>query len=126
MFLRCLLMRRWWSIPVVVLSRMALRTHEMQPARHERHDAPLRTLRPGEVFAVVAFWAFLALLTAAGRLLDPRTPLDATFSRGLVTLAFIEYSICAALTLPIFHIVARLGETARGWTARMVTYLGIG
>jgi two-component system, LytTR family, sensor kinase len=98
----------------------------MQIAQHERQEGMKRPLRPGELFGIVAFWAFLAVLTAAGRLLDPRTPGDATFSRGLVTLAFIEYSIWAALTVPIFYIVERLAAVERGWTARILTYLVIG
>jgi signal transduction histidine kinase len=83
-------------------------------------------LRGGELFAIVAFWAFLAILTAAGRLLDPRTPADATFSRGLVTLAFIEYSIWAALTVPIFYMVERIGALERGWGRRTLAFLVIG
>ena len=98
----------------------------MQIAQHERHEGMRRPLRPGELLGIVAFWAFLAVLTAAERMLDPRTPGDATFSRGLVTLAFIEYSMWAALTVPIFYVVERLSAVERGWTARIFTYLVIG
>src|SRR4051812_17162223 len=98
----------------------------MQIARHERQEGLKRSLRPGELFAIVAFWAFLALLTAAGRLLDPRTPADETFSRGLVTLAFIEYSIWAALTVPIFYMVERIGALERGWAKRALAFMVIG
>src|SRR4051812_3235469 len=98
----------------------------MQIARHERQEGLKRSLRPGELFAIVAFWAFLALLTAAGRLLDPRTPADATFSHGLVTLAFIEYTIWAALTVPIFYAVARISASERGWALRLLALLVLG
>lgn len=98
----------------------------MQIARDERHDRPRQSLRGGELFAIVAFWAFLAVLTAAGRMLDPRTPADETFSRGLVTLAFIEYSIWAALTVPIFYMVERIGALERGWGRRALAFLVIG
>src|SRR3954463_8030748 len=98
----------------------------MQIARHERQESPKQSLRAGELFAIVAFWAFLALLTAAGRLLDPRTPADAAFSRGLITLAFIEYSIWAALTVPIFCMVERIGALERGWGRRAAAFLVIG
>src|SRR3954447_17386558 len=98
----------------------------MQIARHERQESPKQSLRGGELFAIVAFWAFLALLTAASRLLDPRTPADAAFSHGLVTLAFIEYSIWAALTVPIFVAVARISRTDRGWATRLIAFLVLG
>lgn len=98
----------------------------MQLTRDERHDRPRQPLGGGELFAIVAFWAFLAILTAAGRLLDPRTPADATFSRGLVTLAFIEYSIWAALTVPIFYMVERIGALERGWGRRAIAFLVVG
>jgi signal transduction histidine kinase len=98
----------------------------MQIQRHERHEGSKRSLRGGELFAIVAFWAFLAVLTAAGRLLDPRTPADATFSRGLVTLAFIEYSIWAALTVLIFYMVERAGALERGWAKRALVFLVVG
>src|SRR5689334_13413292 len=98
----------------------------MQMERHERHDGVKRSLRGGELFAIVAFWAFLAILTAAGRLLDPRTPADETFSRGLVTLAFIEYSIWAALTVPIFYMVGRISGRERGRAEQVLVFLVIG
>ena len=98
----------------------------MQMERHERHDGVKRSLRGGELFAIVAFWAFLAVLTAAGRMLDPRTPADEAFSRGLVTLAFIEYSVWAALTVPIFYMVERLGALERGWARRALVFLVVG
>jgi two-component system, LytTR family, sensor kinase len=98
----------------------------MQITRHERQEGVNRALRPGELFAIMAFWAFLALLTAAGRLLDPRTPADATFSHGLVTLAFIEYTIWAALTVPIFYAVARISTSRHGWVSRFLAYLVLG
>jgi two-component sensor histidine kinase len=98
----------------------------MQSVRLERHDPVKRSLRGGELFAIVAFWAFLAILTAAGRMLDPRTPADETFSRGLVTLAFIEYSIWAALTVPIFYMVERIGALERGWGKRVFAFVVIG
>lgn len=98
----------------------------MQLASHERHETTKQPLRGGELFAIVAFWAFLAVLTAAGRLLDPRTPADDTFSRGLITLAFIEYSIWAALTVPIVYMVERIGALERGWGRRALAFFVIG
>ena len=98
----------------------------MQITRHERQEGSRRPLRPGELFAIVAFWAFLAVLTAAERLLDPRTPTEGTFARGLVTLSFIEYSIWATLTVAIVYALDRITAVERSWTARVVTFLLIG
>lgn len=98
----------------------------MQIARHERQEASRRSLEPGELFAIVAFWALLALLTAAERMLDPRIPAESAFSRRLVTLAFIEYSLWAALTVPIIYAVERITAVERTWTARILTFFLIG
>jgi two-component sensor histidine kinase len=98
----------------------------MPNTRHERQEARNRTLRPGELFAIVAFWAFLAVLVAAGRLLDPRTAADETFARGLVTLGFVEYTIWAALTVPIFYLAERIGALERGWAMRVLAFLAVG
>jgi sensor histidine kinase YesM len=98
----------------------------MVKTRHEWREPGSRGLRPGELLAIVAFWAFLAVFTAAGRMLDPRVPSDTTFARGLVTLAFIEYTMWAALTVPVFYIGARMGATDRGTMSRMPTFLTLG
>src|ERR1700744_1966004 len=88
------------------MSRLARGRHEMP----ERHDESLtrRTFRPrpGEVLGVLLFWGFLATLTATGRLLDPRIPeLRPEIGSAIISLAFIEYSIWAALTFPIVGLV---------------------
>jgi two-component system LytT family sensor kinase len=75
----------------------------------ETHDELLTRryrLRPGEVLAILLFWGFLATLTATGRLLDPRIPeLRPEIGSAIISLAFIEYSIWAALTFPIVWLV---------------------
>ena len=46
----------------------------MTETQHEARvtGESITRLIPGEIFAILAFWAFLAVLTAAGRLVDPR------------------------------------------------------
>jgi two-component system LytT family sensor kinase len=74
-------------------------------------------LTPGEIFAILAFWAFLAVLTVAGLLIDPRVAAIAAmraalrpeFTSGIDTLALVEYGLWAVLTLPIFWMTRRFG-----------------
>ena len=74
-------------------------------------------LTPGEIIAILAFWAFLAGLTAAGLLVDPRVAAVAAMraalrpelSPGFATLTLVEYALWAALTLPIFWMTRRFG-----------------
>src|SRR6267143_998026 len=56
------------------MSPVAGRRYEMTDTRHEAGGTggSITRLTPGEIFAIIAFWAFLAVLTAAGRLVDPR------------------------------------------------------
>jgi hypothetical protein len=57
-------------------------------------------LRRAELIAIVAFWTFLAVLTAANAMLDPRGrgPLKPVASSAPVALAFVEAYLWAALT----------------------------
>jgi signal transduction histidine kinase len=67
-------------------------------------------LRRGELVAIVLFWLFLALLTAASRVLDPRGPeLQPSWVDALVRLSFIEYGIWAVLSIPIIWFSSSLG-----------------
>ncbi|HEX7020704.1 MAG TPA: sensor histidine kinase [Gemmatimonadaceae bacterium] len=98
--------------------------HEASAATASR--ASSTRLSPGEILAILAFWAFLAVLTAAGRLLDPRiAAMRPELTSGFVTLAVIEYSLWALLTLPILWMTRRFGgETPRLW--RVLVFLLIG
>jgi two-component system LytT family sensor kinase len=94
---------------------------ELPESGDERLRDPFR-LRPGELLGIVAFWAFLAILTAAGPILDPRLPISSAIERGFIALAFVEYSLWALLTVPIVAAVNRIaGETHR--PARRALYL---
>jgi two-component system, LytTR family, sensor kinase len=114
---------------------MARRRYEMTERRLEPGDAvgPITRLTPGEIVAILAFWAFLAMLTAAGRLVDPRVAAiaamraalrpDVTSGYGVVTL--VEYALWAVLTLPIFWMTRRFGGD-RPTLVRLLAFVAIG
>lgn len=103
------------------LSPTARPCHEMTDPRDEQLSHDLFRLRSGEILAILLFWAFLASLTATGRLLDPRIPeLRPDISAAITTLAFVEYSVWAALTFPLVGLVNRLGMSSRPRPSRIV------
>jgi len=105
----------------------------MTDRQHEAGGAgaSITRLTPGEIFAIIAFWAFLAVLTAAGRLVDPRVAAVAAMRAmrpdpsGANTLALVEYALWAALTLPIFWMTRRYGGD-RPTLTRAIVFLVIG
>lgn len=114
---------------------MALRRYEMTATRHESSDAgaPITRLTTAEILAILAFWAFLAVLTAAGRLVDPRVAALAAMRAvarpepvpGVASAALIEYALWAILTLPIFWMTRRFGGD-RPTLARVLAFLAVG
>jgi sensor histidine kinase YesM len=67
-------------------------------------------LSPRELGAIFAFWTFLAILSAASRLLDPRGfGFRGMSPAGPIALAFVESWLWAALTPAIFWLGARAG-----------------
>src|SRR5882672_5736986 len=115
------------------MSPVAGRRYEMTDTRHEAGGTGGSSTRltPGEIFAIIAFWAFLAVLTAAGRLVDPRVAAVAAMRAmrpdpsGANTLALVEYALWAALTLPIFWMTRRYGGD-RPTLKRVLVFLVIG
>lgn len=87
---------------------------------------PLR-LRPIEIVGIVAAWACVALLTAAGRVVDPRGPLlSSEVNRTLIALSFIEYAIWALLTFPIVWVATRMDATDESRVRRRVALVVLG
>jgi two-component system LytT family sensor kinase len=90
-------------------------------------------LTPGEIFAILAFWAFLVVLTAAGLLIDPRVAAVAAMraalrpevTSGIDKIALVEYGLWAALTLPIFWMTRRFGGD-RPTLDRILAFLVVG
>ena len=87
-------------------------------AAHEPARVRARLTR-GELLAIFAFWIFMAVLTAANRLLDPRRPhgLQPTSPSVPVALAFAESLVWALVTVVIFLLIQRfLARRDRRWT----------
>jgi len=114
---------------------MAGSRYEMTDTQHEAGGTggAMTRLTPGEIFAILAFWAFLAVLTAAGRLVDPRVAAVAAaravlrpeVTPGVATVTLVEYALWAVLTLPIFWMTRRFGGD-RPTLKRVVVFLLIG
>jgi two-component system LytT family sensor kinase len=65
-------------------------------------------LRRADVLAVLGFWALMALISAAGRELDPRVPgLPPRVTSAVINATYVEYALWAALTLPILWLTSR-------------------
>ena len=90
-------------------------------------------LTRGEIVAILAFWAFIAALTAAGGLADPRAAAIAAmraarrpdYAPGVASLTLIEFALWAMLTLPIFWMARRFGGD-RPTLPRVVAFLAMG
>jgi sensor histidine kinase YesM len=75
----------------------------------EKPAAPFR-LRRAELLGILAFWTFVAVLSSAGQLLDPRGgPLQPVLPAAPVAFAFIQAYLWAALTPVIFWLATRFG-----------------
>jgi two-component sensor histidine kinase len=97
----------------------------------EMHDEPHTRdrfrLRPGELLVILVFWSFLAALTVTGRLLDPRiAEVSDELRIALISLAFIEYSTWAILTVPIVWLVTQLSRSGKARGARILLLVAIG
>ena len=108
------------------MSPAAPGSSELHEMSHEARTGRV-PLRAGELAAIMGFWAFLAALSAAGRLIDPRGPeLRPEVASGLLTLSFAEYSIWAVLTVPIFMLAHRFTVTAENRGRRIVLFMALG
>jgi two-component system LytT family sensor kinase len=84
-------------------------------------------LRRSELLVVFAFWTFLALLSAANAVLDPRARgFESVLSSGPVALAFAESYLWAALTPVIFWLGGRFGVERTNWVRRLALFLAVG
>ena len=109
--------------------------YEMADRQHETRNSgsPIFRLTRGEIFAIIAFWAFLVVLTAAGLLIDPRVAAIAAMraalrpelTAGSDKIALAEYGLWALLTLPIFWMTRRFGGD-RPTLDRILAFLLIG
>jgi signal transduction histidine kinase len=102
-----------------------LAARESAPTQpREGRGFPLST---GELAAIVLFWLFLALLTAASRTIDPRGPeLQPSLVTGLVTLSFFEYALWATLSIPIIWLSSYLSVDDSRRTRRVLLLIALG
>jgi two-component system, LytTR family, sensor kinase len=92
-------------------------------------SAPDPTLRLGsrDYLAIFAFWTFLAVLSAASRLLDPRGfGFRGMSPAGPVLLAFVESWLWALMTPAIFWLTTRVGLERRALLWRILLLIGVG
>ncbi|MEO6527088.1 MAG: histidine kinase [Gemmatimonadaceae bacterium] len=86
--------------------------------------APRRWVEPA---LILTFWTVMAVLTAAGQVLDPRTArLTPVFPAATVTLAFVNSYIWAALTPLVFRLSRRYPIEHGTWSIRVPALLMLG
>lgn len=84
-------------------------------------------LRRTELLGIFAFWTFLAVLSAANNLLDPRgRGLQPIVSAAPVTLAFVESYLWAALTPVLFWLTSRYSLERANRVGRVLLFVGVG
>src|SRR2546423_11117861 len=84
-------------------------------------------IRPTDVAAVVAFWAFLSLVSALGRQLDPRIPdVARTVVAATVAATYVEYALWAALTIPIWWLASRYSIERGHRVQRAIAFVACG
>lgn len=85
---------------------------------------PRRWVEPA---LILAFWTLMAVLTAAGQVLDPRTAnLKPVFPAAAVGLAFVNSYLWAALTPLVFRLSRRYPIEHDTWPMRVAILMGVG
>jgi signal transduction histidine kinase len=80
-----------------------------------------------EIVLILAFWTFLAILSAANRLVDPRGPgLHIVPPSVPIVLTVFESALWAALTPLVFRLAARFSFGRPNWMWRLPLLLGVG
>jgi two-component sensor histidine kinase len=78
-----------------------------------------------ELLLIFAFWTFFALLTAANRMLDPRSP-SPVFSAPALEIALLESYLWALLTPFVFWLGGRFGEGQGSRVPRVLLLIVVG
>ena len=85
------------------------------------------SLSRAELLLILAFWTFMAVLTAANRLGDPRGPVLIGGSETTsIVLAFVQSYLWALLTPPIFILASRYGVDRSNRVSRVMMYILLG
>lgn len=104
-------------------------TDRLLPSSHEAQTSvsPHVPLRRAELLLIVGFWTFLALLTAANAVLDPRgRDPQPRVAWGAVGFAFLQYYLWAALTPALFWLASRYSLERPDRVQRLLMFLAIG
>ena len=84
-------------------------------------------LRRFELLLIFMFWTFLAVLTAANELLDPRgRRLQPAFTSAPVAFAFFQAYLWAALTPLLFRFSSRFSIERSNRVSRVLLLIGVG
>jgi two-component system LytT family sensor kinase len=84
-------------------------------------------VRPIDVAAIVAFWTVLALISTAGRELDPRIPgIPSAVMTAVVTVSYVEYALWAAITIPIWWLTSRYSIEGGRRFGRLLFFIVLG
>ena len=84
-------------------------------------------LRGIDVLAVVAFWALIALISAASRELDPRIPgLPRAVVSAVQRATYVEYALWAVLTPPILWLSSRYSIEGGRRLGRVALFMVLG
>jgi two-component system, LytTR family, sensor kinase len=100
-----------------------------QPGRHVTERAREHidiALSSREVTAIVLSWAFLGVLSASVRLLDPRVPTRPEVAAALARVSFAEYTLWAALSIPIVWLAARYSIEGGQRLERVLVFVALG
>lgn len=96
--------------------------HSTVPAAVEQRSHARIDAR--ELVLIFFFWIFLALLSAASRLLDPRGfGFRGMSPTGPILMSFIESLVWAAFTPVIFWLSSRVSEARMSWVLRALVLL---
>ena len=96
-------------------------------AQNEMDPEPGWRLGRQEVVLILAFWTFLAVLSAANRLVDPRGPGVHIVPPSVpIVLTVFESALWAALTPLVFRLAARFSLTRSNWMWRVPMLIGVG
>ena len=86
--------------------------------------APRRWVEPA---LILTFWTLMAMLTAAGQVLDPRSAhLTPVFPAAAMGLAFVNSYLWAALTPLLFRLSRRFPIEQHTWPLRVLILMGVG
>jgi len=92
--------------------------------RTRREYFPLRGV---DLLAIALFWGFLAIVSTAGRELDPRIPgIPDRVVSAVINATYIEYALWAVITVPIWWLSTRYSiERGTRW-GRMLLFVALG